>query len=214
MNDTALHLLVLSSMDAALRRSVSLDPNAASALKKLSGKQVDILLEGPNFAFRLAFTADEANVQATDASPADASIAATPGTLAALSLSGGNVAAGKLKISGDALVARDVEKLFRELKPDFAAGLAPLVGDLGAVQAVRAFDLFKSFAGQQLRQGFASAREYVRDESRDVISQSEFEQFAEALDDARDRVARLEARLAGKRRSEPLGDVGIRRSDA
>jgi ubiquinone biosynthesis protein UbiJ len=64
----------------------------------------------------------------------------------------------KVQINGDASLARDLERIFRKLDPDWEGPLAGLLGDVAGQQAA-----------QGIRQGVESARDTTRT-ARKVIS--------------------------------------------
>jgi ubiquinone biosynthesis protein UbiJ len=128
----------------------------------------------------------------------DLHVRPTPARFLALALRRGDEATpgvGKVEISGDAELARRMERLAREFRPDFEEAFARVFGDIAGVALARAFAGAFAYAcasGQALVQDSA---EYLREESRDLIAPAEMEQFLDDVDGLRERADRLQARL-------------------
>jgi len=183
------------AFSAALNRVIALDPEAPSILAKLNGRALEVRLSGPNLGFFLIGRETALEFAAhSDIEPA-ATLTATPATLAALLINGGASAPGKLDISGDALVVRTFEQALGALKPDWDEPLARLFGDVAGTQiAGGARALFGWL--KERSQGFGrDAVNYLKHESRDLVASQEFEVFSEAVEDLRDDLERLEARI-------------------
>ena len=186
---------LLRVVEAALNRVLSLDPGAAEALKPLEGRSVSLRVKP--WPSPLQLRVESGKLMASDAENADLSISATAGGLLALAAERGGFAmpAGRIDISGDADLARRVQKLVDKLDPDWDAPLARVFGEVAGHQI-----------GKGLRRAFAWGRatakamlqnttEYLREESRDLIAPGEMEQFIEDVDRVRDDVERLAARI-------------------
>ena len=103
-------------------------------------------------------------------------------------------------MEGDADTARRFQEFFSGLSPDWEEALTRVFGDVLGFQAARALRgglTWMRQAGLSLAENFS---EYLREESRQLVTRPEMEEFLDAVDDLRDELARLEARL------ERLGD--------
>ena len=100
-------------------------------------------------------------------------------------------------VSGDAEVANLYRQLFALARPDFEEELSRLVGDLPA----RQLSLFARDAVAWLRNARRTAganiAEYLQEESRDLVSKPEVDEFLQGVDGLREAVDRVAARLAG-----------------
>jgi ubiquinone biosynthesis protein UbiJ len=129
--------------------------------------------------------------------PSDLNLRAGPGSLLAFALRRGDsiLPPGKVDISGDAELARTLEKLLRDFRPDVEEAFAQTFGDVLGVPLARAlrraFD-FSRDSAQALAQDTA---EFLREERRDLIAPAEMEQFLDNVDALRERADRLEARV-------------------
>jgi ubiquinone biosynthesis protein UbiJ len=103
---------------------------------------------------------------------------------------------GKVAVSGDAELAREMEKLLRNLRPDPVEGIERTLGpEAGALASRIAGTLLP-----RLRAALATApldlANYVRDERGDAVAREELEDFAGDVDRLRDEAERIAARVA------------------
>ncbi len=204
------------ALEAALNRALALDPETRDALRPLDGRSVVLSLdppgeEGAPLALRLTVAQDRLNVGPVD--PDATPDLAVRGTFAgALSfgmqtllpkLLGGRegdddaaVPVGRMRIEGDADLARRLQRLAERFDPDWRQPFASVFGDVIGVQIANGF----AAALKQARAGgksFAeSTAEYLTEESRDVVPRAELDAFYDDVDGLRDDVARLAARVA------------------
>jgi len=103
--------------------------------------------------------------------------------------------AGVVHIEGDAEVAWAFSDLFKHARPDLEEELSRLVGDVAAHQIGNAARSVFDF-GRRASNTFAqNLTEYLQEESRDVPSRTEADEFIVGVDRLRDDVERLEARV-------------------
>jgi ubiquinone biosynthesis protein UbiJ len=146
---------------------------------------------------------------------ADAVIAGSP--LALLDLFGrrgdgasGSRGAQRLQISGDAEIAARYRELLELARPDWEEELSRLVGDLPARRISLAAQSALSWARKLARTASENLSEYLQEESRDLVSKPELEEFLVEVDELREtadrvevRLARLERRLEGRLEGSP-----------
>ncbi len=102
---------------------------------------------------------------------------------------------GSLELVGDAEVAQAFQKLFAYGRPDIEEELSGVIGDVAAHrlgEVARSIGSWGRQAGATLRQNIT---EFLQEERRDVPSRYEVEAFTRKIDELRDDVARVEARL-------------------
>jgi ubiquinone biosynthesis protein UbiJ len=177
-----------------LDRVVALDPTATRSLRRLEGRSLGVALRGPGMRVVLAVK-DGHMVPGDPDGDVGAWIKATPGSLISLAASGGRAVAGQLEMSGDGETAARFQEFFRGLSPDWEEGLTRVFGDVLGVQIARGL----RGGGELVRQaGYSLSRnvsDYLREESRQLVSQPELDEFLDQVDDLRDDVERLEARV-------------------
>ena len=113
-----------------------------------------------------------------------------------MAASGGRTSGADLQLDGDAESARRFQEFFGSLNPDWEEGITRDFGDVVGFQLSRLLrggvDLAKHARDSMER----NVSDYLREESRQLITQTEMEQFLDHVDDLRDDVARVEARLS------------------
>jgi ubiquinone biosynthesis protein UbiJ len=100
------------------------------------------------------------------------------------------------RISGSAELAEALAFVFRNLEWDVESDLADLIGD---VAATRVFSYFKSFANWHKTSAVNVAhnfKEYITEESLQVVSQMEIVAFGQSVNDLRNDLARLDKRIS------------------
>jgi len=189
-------------LEAALNRAVALDDETQARLAGLEGRRIGIELRGTPLALAISVDGGKLRVGPHWQAASDLNLRAAPGSLLAFALrrgdggsTGSRQAPGKVDISGDAELARRVEKLLRGFRPDIEEAFAKTFGDTigvpmaGALQA--AFEWSRESAESLLR----DSTEFLRDDSRDLVAPAEMDAFLDAVDALRERVDRLAARI-------------------
>jgi ubiquinone biosynthesis protein UbiJ len=187
------------ALEAALNRALALDPETRDALRPLDGHTVVLQLDTPPLALQVRVDGERVEVGPVDgAREADLSVRSTLGGLIAqLPWFKRDDAppVGKVKMSGDAELARRLQRLAERFDPDWQLPFVHVFGDVAGVQVAKA-------AGAALRQArivgrnvAESAAEYVTEESRDVVGKAELHAFHDDVDMLRDDVERLAARV-------------------
>lgn len=194
----ALKPLAGRALEQALNRIVALDPETAEALQGLGGRRIGLALEAPPIALDLAVDGGRVKVGPPTDEP-DLGVRATlSGVLSQLPFlrPPGAGPVGKVRINGDAELARQLQKLAQRFDPDWEKPFADLLGPVLGPQAARV--LREALAGGgKLARGLArDAADYVVEERRDVVGKAELAAFHDDVDELRDQVERLAARLA------------------
>jgi ubiquinone biosynthesis protein UbiJ len=117
--------------------------------------------------------------------------------------------AERVHISGDAEIAARYRELLQLARPDWEEELSRLLGDLPArrisLAARAAFAWGRGFA----RSARANVAEYLQEESRDLVSKPEVQEFLGQVDTLRETADRVEARIARlERRLESRREPG------
>ena len=200
----ALKPLAGRALGEALNRLVALDPDTAAALARLEGRRIGLALEAPPVALELAGAAGRLQVGPPREEP-DLGIRATiSGVLSQLPFlrAPGAPPVGKVRLNGDADLARTLQRLAEKFDPDWDKPFADLLGPVLGVQVARVLREGLK-AGAQFAQGFSrDAVDYLTEESRDLVGKAELAAFLDDVDAVRDRVERLAARVA---RLDPAG---------
>lgn len=190
------------ALEAALNRALALDPDTRAAVQALDGQRIEMTLEAPALALQIRVEGDRLRVGPVDrSSEPDLAVRSTlGGLLSQLPLLAqaqrGPSPGGRMRVSGDAELARRLQQLASRFDPDWQLPFVRVFGEVIGVQVAQA-------ARGALRQarvlatGLArDAAEYVTEESRDVVPRGELDAFHDDVDQLRDDVERLAARVA------------------
>jgi ubiquinone biosynthesis protein UbiJ len=188
------------ALELALNQLVALDPETREALAKLEGKRIELVLEAPALALSITVRDGRLWVGPPESgNEPDLGLRATLGGLLAqlpFARASGGPPVGKLRINGDAELARTMQQLAKGFDPDWDRPFADALGPIIGPQVARTLREGLR-AGSKLAQNLArDAAEYVTEESRDTIPKAELGAFYDDVDALRDRAERLIARVA------------------
>ena len=186
-------------LEATLERALALDEETRTRLRTLEGRSIGIELRSFNLALVLTVHDGKLKVGPHWERRGDLNLRASPGSLLAMALRRGDDASplppGKVEISGDAELARRVEKLLREFRPDIEEAFARTFGDVLGVPLARALRRAFDWSRESALALAQDSAEFLRDERRDLVAGAEMEQFLDDVDALRERSERLEARV-------------------
>ena len=148
---TPLPGMLAHALETAINHVLQMDLESPTRVNKLQGRLLQVDLEG--LAITLFFTFKHGVVRVrleADITP-DTVISGTPVALFSMAEpeeANWGLPESKVQINGDASLARDLERIFSKLEPDWEGPLAGLLGDV---------------AGHQLAQGIRQGVETVRE---------------------------------------------------
>ena len=197
------------ALEVALNRALALDAETQAALRGLDGQRVALTLTAPPLALQVRVEGDALRVGPLDAEhQPDLGVRTTlSGLLGQLPMfrNGDAAPVGKLRIEGDAELARRLQQLAQRFDPDWQQPFVAVFGEVVGVQIAKAVSA--AFKGAQVagRNLAGTAAEYVTEESRDVVPRAELDAFHDDVDALRDDVERIAAKIARLRRERGLG---------
>ena len=186
------------ALEQGLNRLVALDPDTGAALRQLDGRRIGLALEAPPLALDIQVADGRLKVGPPTTEP-DLGIRATiSGVLSQLPFlrASGAPPVGKVRINGDAELARRLQHLAQRFDPDWDKPFADILGPIIGPQVARGLREALAAGAGLARNLSRDAADYVTEESRDVVAKAELEAFHGDVDDLRDRVERLAARIA------------------
>jgi ubiquinone biosynthesis protein UbiJ len=197
------------ALEIALNRLLTLDPDTQADLAKLEGRRVSLALEAPAIALEISVEQGKLEVGPVRSEEADLGIRATlSGALSQLPFlrPANSAPVGKVRINGDAELARTLQQLANGFDPDWDKPFADAFGSILGPQIARVLrEAFQT--GTTLAKKFArDAADFVTEESRDVLGKAELAAFNDDVDHLRDDAERLIARV-GKLRDRFGGDA-------
>lgn len=205
----ALKPLAGRALEIALNRLLALDPDTQADLAKLHGRRIALALEAPAIALEISVEQGRLEVGPAQATEPDLGIRATlSGALSQLPFlrAAGAAPVGKVRINGDAELARALQRLFQGFDPDWEKPFSDAFGAILGPQI--AHGLREAFrTGSALAKKFgADAADFVTEESRDVLGKAELAAFHDDVDRLRDDAERLIARV-GRLQAKTGGDA-------
>ncbi|MFV2004196.1 MAG: SCP2 domain-containing protein [Gammaproteobacteria bacterium] len=102
---------------------------------------------------------------------------------------------GEVEISGNTRLGHQFKAIFSQMDIDWSEPLAELVGDELAYQLQQTGRRFGQWGKDTVKSLSMSLSEYLQEESRDVVTETELEIFNDAVDKLRDDVDRLQAKI-------------------
>lgn len=193
-------------LESALNHALTLDAETREQLDALDGRAVCVSFRSTVLGMRIAVDSGQLRVGPAFAGDSQLRVSATPGSMLAMAtarLRGDADAAlppGQVEISGDAELARRIERLAARFEPDFDEAFARVFGDVIGFQLARGFRGALAGVRKSTSRLLRTSVEYLVEESRDLVAKPELEQFFDEVDALRERADRLAARV---RRIDP-----------
>jgi ubiquinone biosynthesis protein UbiJ len=198
------------ALTLALNRLLALDPDTREAIGKLEGRRIGVHLAGPEIAFLIAARAGTLQIEpppqaGNDGTAVDFNVKATPASLLAMALhrDGDAGPVGRVAIAGDAELARRVQKLARDYRPDFEAAFAAALGEVAGTAIARVLQDAVHWVGEGARHFGDDSVDWLRDEVRLTVPQAEMNAFLDDVDRLRERTERLAVRLTRLEDAKP-----------
>jgi len=196
----------LAAVESILNRSIGASIAASAAAVRLNHTSLRIDVEGLS-SIRATVAANRLALASSEGANADAVISGSPIALLKLLAAGAGAAGAQagaatdaerapVRIAGDAEIAARYRELFALARPDWEEELSRLVGDLPARRLSLLASTVLSFAGRLRRTAGENLAEYLTEESRDLVSKPEVEEFLLGVDQLRETADRVDARLA------------------
>lgn len=186
------------ALQSALNHLLALDPDTGAALARLDGQRIALTLEAPPLALEVRVDQGALRVGPVSEAEPDLGIRATlSGVLSQLPFlrRPGAVPAGKVRLNGDAELARTLQTLASQFDPDWQKPFADVFGPVLGPQV-------GNVVREALQSGLRAAKtlgrdavEYLTEETRDLVGKAEQAAFHDDVDALRDDVERLQARI-------------------
>jgi ubiquinone biosynthesis protein UbiJ len=207
---TPLPGLLAGALEAAVNQVLALDNRSVERLERLEDKVLQVDLEGLAITLYFSFAFGVVEVTLDSPREADARISGTPPALFGLAAAGDgdgwSTPGSRVRIEGDATLARDLGKVFEQLDPDWQAPLDNLLGETLGFQVGAGLRRGAQGLRDTLRQSLDMTGQFLNNESGALAAQPDIDDFNAAVDDLRDGVERFEVRLARLERRRADGD--------
>ena len=196
---TPIPSILAAMLEAAINRILALDEDSPSRLQRLDGRMLRLDLEGIGISLFFAFSATLVQISIDSDDEPDTVISGSPLALFSMAVPdvGGSWGGpeSRINISGDATLARDLERLFSRLDPDWESTLARLFGDVWGHQVAAGIRSGSEQARVAAWNAAEMVSDYLQRDTGPLVPAADIKTFADAVDETRDAVERLEARL-------------------
>ncbi|MET0498511.1 MAG: SCP2 sterol-binding domain-containing protein [Steroidobacteraceae bacterium] len=187
----------LQPFEAVLNRNIAASATARQLCRQLDGKVLALHVTGTPVSLFLRGAGERMEVDTTNTGVATATLSGTP--LSLLRLAGARADAalrgGNVHIEGNAEVAQTFSELLKHTRPDLEEELSRVIGDVAAHQAGNMARSALAF-GRRAADTFAqNVAEFLQEESRDLPTRTEADEFLSGVDKLRDDVDRVAARI-------------------
>lgn len=221
--------MLTATIETILNRGLPRSPRARELCAELAGRRVAVevrglaefavesdgnaikLTRGPAEGAQARVSGGLTTLMALASS--DPSTPLRPAAPAAADRAGSTAAPGAgVEVEGDAELAEKFRELALLLRPDLEEELALAIGDVPAHQLAR---LAKAAAGWWRSAAETTVRnvaEYLAHERGDLVSRAEGRQLLDGIDEARERIDRIEARIDLLARRAHAGQPESRRT--
>lgn len=192
---TPLPAMLASAVGQAVGRAIALDDGAPERLRALRDKLVKLELKGLGIDLYFRGRDNGLDVSAEDESTPTTTISGTPVALLAMAVPDWRASGSGVHVEGEAGTAQAFEKLLKQLDPDWEAVFVERFGPVVGHQLWRMLGQAHAGARQVSTTAAEQAARFLREESGLLTSREEVEEFVHEVDDLREAVDRLEARL-------------------
>lgn len=204
---TPLPSIMATMLETAINRVLALDEDTPARLQHLDDRMLQLDLEGVGISLFFAFTATRVHVSIDSSDEPDTIISGSPFALFAMAVPEGDGgwggAGSRVNISGDATLARDLERLFSRLDPDWESTLARLFGDVWGHQVAAGIRNGAEQAKEAASKTAEMVSEFLKRDDGTLVKVAEISDFADAVDETREAVERLEAKLTVMQENHP-----------
>jgi ubiquinone biosynthesis protein UbiJ len=196
---TPLPTILAGLLEASINRILALDEDSPERLQSLDDRLLQLDLEGVGISLFFSFTTERVDVSIdTDYEP-DTTISGSPVALFAMAVPEGagnwGTPDSRVTITGDATLARDLERLFSRLDHDWEATLSRVLGDVLGHQVAAGMRAGAEQAKEAAENAGEMISEFLNRDEGPLVQVADVKTFADAVDETRDAVERLEARL-------------------
>jgi ubiquinone biosynthesis protein UbiJ len=196
---TPLPSILAAILESAVNRVLALDEDTPARLQRLDGRMLRLDLDGVGITLFFTFSATVVHVSIDSDDEPDTVISGSPFALFSMAVPDGDGSwqgpDSRVNISGDATLARDLERLFSRLDPDWESTLSRLFGDVWGHQVAAGIRSGSEQAKEAAGNAAELVSEFLKRESGPLVPSAEIKKFADAVDETRDAVERLEARI-------------------
>ncbi len=185
-------------VETAINRYLALDPEMLNKMEEFSGKVIKLEIIGLNKTLYMLPDSRGIRVRTEYEGEADTTLRGTPISLFKMGLAA-NAAKlllkGEVEISGDTRLGHQFKNMFSQMDIDWSEPLANLLGDTVAYQLQQSGKKLGGWGKNTMESVSRSVSEYLQEESRDLVTEAELNNFYDEVDQLRNDVDRLQAKI-------------------
>ncbi len=190
--------LLMSAMEAALNKYLSLDQNSGEFLAPLAGKVIAVTITPFNETLYLCPSSDAIQLLDYSPEPPDTQLTGSVFALGLMGLSSKPMRAvfsGEVTIVGDMKTGRKFQELFAKLDLNLEQQLARYTGDTIAHNISQFFRAGQDWSKESVETFKLNASEFLQEETRDLPAGPEVDIFYAQVDELRTDFDRLQSRV-------------------
>lgn len=188
-------------LESAINRLLALDDDSSARMDRLEGRMLKLQIEGVGITLFFAFNGQQVEVGTNSGFEPDTVISGSAAALFAMAvpeeMAGWGSPESRVNITGDANLARDLERLFSRLDPDWEGRLSRIFGDVWGHQVAAGLRAGAEQARESAESAGDMINEYLQRNQGPLVLKDELDEFAEAVEETCETVGRLEARIRG-----------------
>jgi len=185
-------------VETVINRYLALDPEMLEKMDAFSGKVIKLEIIGINKALYMMPDSRGIQVSTEYEGEVDTTLRGTPISLFKMGMvsdAAKLLLKGEVEISGDTRLGHQFKNIFSQMDIDWSEPLASLVGDVFAYQVQQSGKKIGWWGKDAIKSVSRSFSEYLQEESRDVVTETELNIFNDDVDKLRDAVDRLQAKI-------------------
>jgi ubiquinone biosynthesis protein UbiJ len=187
-----------AGLELLLNSALKLDPESLESLQSFDGKVIQIKLLGLELDFYLQVSPQGIMLMNQYAGEADTILAGRPLKFAEMALGDAQkvLFSGDVTITGDVELGQNFKRWIDKLDIDWEEQLSTVTGDVVAHNAGNLIRSTTAWGLQALTILSQNTADYLKQESEQLPLENDMADFVNQVDEFRDSVARLEARLS------------------
>ena len=186
-------------IETVINRYLALDPEMLEKMSGFSGKVIKMEITGISKQLFIFPDASGIHITSEFDGQADTLLRGSPLSLFKMGLAA-NAAnlllKGEVEISGDTGLGHRFKNLFSQMDIDWSEPLADWFGDSIAYQLQQTGKKFGLWSKRSVQSVSMTLSEYLQEESRDVVTETEIQMFNDSVSRLRDDADRLQAKMA------------------
>lgn len=190
---------ILRQLGTALGKFLANDPELLAELSNLQDRCLAVRVLGLEQTIYIRIEQDSIVLTLAPQKSTDVQIEGAPVALLCLLFAKDVMQSAQssgIKIQGDLHTARQFSETMANLEIDWEDMLAQYIGDFPALQLSQAMKSFLEWRKRVHQSWQAATGEYLQEEARSLPTRVEVNRFLDGVDELRDAVERLSARLA------------------